>query len=136
MAVASHGGYRGRMSLQEMNLTTFDRRALMRGSAVLLLAIVVSCDAPSTQLPPQTLPELAAAWSGGRSDPVCQNRGPNGEYLGTSPGAQYCQWPTVARGPEWGTVGGHRDSIAGLGLITWERSFRDSSGSSTTATRL
>ena len=79
--------------------------------------------APDT--PPSSAEALAAAWSGGRTDPVCRSRGPRGEYLGPIPGAEYCQWPTVARGSEFGTVSATRDSLNGWGLVTWERVVTD-----------
>ncbi len=76
---------------------------------------------------PLTLGELAASWSGGRADPTCRDTGPRGEYLGPVPGAEHCQWPTVVRGTDWGTVSGKRDAISGLGLLIWERTVADSS---------
>jgi hypothetical protein len=92
--------------------------------AILAALLTQSCrDAPAVRAP-QTLQELAEAWSGGRTDPTCQTRGPHGEYLGALPGATYCQWPTVARGSEWSIVGGHRNSVLGLTDIVWERRVR------------
>ncbi len=84
--------------------------------------------AASDDLPPvdvATLEELAAQWSAGRTDPTCRRYGARGEYLG--PNKEYCQWPTVVRGPVHSTVGGDRDSTYGYLAIRWERTFRDSS---------
>lgn len=86
-------------------------------------AIAMGCGRAERADPPLTLESLAVGWSGGRTDPTCQSRGPRGEHLGVVPGAQYCQWPTVARGPERGTVGAHRDSVIGYSLLAWERVF-------------
>jgi hypothetical protein len=69
----------------------------------------------------KSLHEMASEWSGGRTDPVCKNRGPRGELLPRMRGAEYCQWPTLSSGDNWGVVGGHRDSLTGLREITWER---------------
>lgn len=74
---------------------------------------------------PLTLEGLATSWSGGRSDPTCQPRGPRGEYLGVLPGIRHCQWPTVTRDSEFGTVTAIRDSLRGLSNITWERVLAD-----------
>lgn len=87
------------------------------------LALLACGDGPAP-VPPSVL-ELASAWSGGRSDPVCGNRGPRGEYLGPLPGAEHCQWPTVTRGREFGTVFATRDSANGWTGVTWERVFVD-----------
>jgi hypothetical protein len=91
---------------------------------VVSLVLLAGCGEAATRQAPVTLEELAAGWSGGRTDPTCQNRGPRGEYLGDIPGREYCQWPTVARGAEWGTVGGHRTRTTGLSDIVWERRVR------------
>src|SRR5688572_8317172 len=72
---------------------------------------------------PLNVDSLAAGWSGGRTDPVCQIRGPRGEFLGTEPGAEYCQWPTLVQGRIWGTVGAYRDSVHGYSHMLWERTF-------------
>jgi len=71
-----------------------------------------------------TIESLAAAWSLDHVAPKCRNRGPRGEYLGTLPGAEYCQWPTITRDEEWGVVGAHRDSVNGYSHMTWDRVFR------------
>lgn len=102
----------------------------------ILLPTMLACgerEAAPTQL---TLEALAAEWSGGRHDPTCRNRGPRGEYLGSSPGAEYCQWPTVSRGAYWGTVSGSRDSLFGLTALTWERVVADSAAAATLADSL
>jgi hypothetical protein len=76
---------------------------------------------------PRTLEELAAAWSGGRTDPTCQPHGPRGEDLGPLPGSEYCQWPTVVRGRQSSTVSGMRNALSGsLVSLTWERAVPDS----------
>lgn len=86
----------------------------------------LGCRGSEPAAPPQlSLEEIAAAWSGGRADPTCRPQGPRGEYLGPIPGAEHCQWPTVVRGKQFGTVTGNRDAIMGLGLITWERTVSD-----------
>ena len=74
---------------------------------------------------PPTFAGLAAAWSGRRADPTCQPQGPRGEYLGGIAGAEYCQWPTVVRGRQSGTVRGHRSAGGGLALLTWERALAE-----------
>ena len=91
---------------------------------VMAVAGCAAGEPTSSTLP--SLDELAAGWSHGRTDPSCRTTGPRGEYLGGAPGAEYCQWPTVSRGPESGTVGGTRDALMGFTLLTWERTFRDS----------
>lgn len=83
--------------------------------------------APSS---PLTLGEIAAAWSGGRTDPTCRTHGPRGEHLGPLPGAEHCEWPTVVRGGHRGTVTGFQDALAGLTMITWERTIPDSTAAS------
>jgi hypothetical protein len=101
---------------------------VLRPLALLLLAATAACSSkpdPVAALP--TVPELGAAWSGGRTDPVCNNRGPRGEYLGPTPGAQHCQWPTPVRGAEFSTVSATRDSVLGWTTLTWERVFTDTS---------
>src|SRR6185503_4750503 len=76
-----------------------------------------------------TLESLAIQWSGGRRDPACQSLGPRGEYLGNDlPGTRYCQWPTISRGAERGTVGAYRDSVVGYRLVIWERVFTSETG--------
>ena len=73
-----------------------------------------------------TLEQLAAAWSGGRSDPTCRSSGPGGEYAGPIRGAEHCEWPAVSRGAHSGTVTGTRDSLGVLRSLTWQRSVPDS----------
>ena len=92
----------------------------------LALAAGVACSAsePSSQQP-LALEELASGWSGGRADPTCRTTGPRGEYLGGTPGAEHCQWPTVVVGEQRSTVTGSRDAITGLGMLMWERTLRD-----------
>jgi hypothetical protein len=96
--------------------------------ALVMITSLAACREPATRSARKSLEELAAGWSGGRANPTCRNRGPIGEYLGTTPGAEYCQWPTLVRGAEWGTVGGQRDSIFGMTMITWQRKFRSAAG--------
>jgi len=99
-------------------------RALLLGCT---LVVIASCRRSEARVsPPVGLVELAAAWSGGRTDPTCQPRGPRGEYLGGLPGVEYCQWPTVVRGRQSGTVSGTQDEISGLRMIMWERAVPDS----------
>ena len=86
--------------------------------------------------PRPTLVALAAAWSAGRAEPVCQSRGPRGEYLGPIPGAEYCHWPTVARDLGVGTVSGHRDGVGGLTEITWDRTLPDTAAAARLADSL
>jgi len=57
--------------------------------SILALAFAVACrggeradDASMKSGQPPTLRQLAMAWSGGQTRPQCQDRGPNGEYLG------------------------------------------------------
>jgi hypothetical protein len=105
-------------------------RALLLGGT---LVVPASCRRSEARVPaPADLVALAAAWSGGRTDPTCQPRGPRGEYLGGRPGAEYCQWPTVVRGRQSGTVSGTQNEISGLRMIMWERAVPDSA----TAARL
>ena len=96
----------------------------MRLASILLVSAVVGgCgrgERAETASSP-TLEELAAGWSGGRTDPTCSDRGPRGEYLGHVPGTKYCQWPTVIQGARWSRVGGERTPGSGFGMITWER---------------
>lgn len=94
---------------------------------VVIGLLAVACEAPSTPSTPPTVAALAAGWSAGRSDPRCGDRGPRGEYLGPIPGAEHCQWPTVSRGREFGTVFATRDSINGWTSLTWERVLADTS---------
>ena len=89
---------------------------------IAFLLLTGSCRDPE-HLTPLTIDSLAAAWSGGRTDPTCQNRGPRGEFLGTEPGAEYCQWPTLVQGRVWGTVGAYRDHVNGDLHMLWERVF-------------
>lgn len=106
----------------------------MRRSALLgllgLTTVLVGCS-KQAESPRLSVAYIAASWSGGRTDPVCSNRGPRGEYLGRTPGAEHCQWPTVTRGTEFGTVSATRDSINGWTSITWERVFKDTAGVTT-----
>lgn len=100
---------------------------MTRPVLAICLAALLGCArtdaAPVRRL--ETLAEFAAQWSGGRTDPTCRRLGPRGEYLG--PRIVYCQWPTVVRGAQHGTVGGNRDSISDVfHMITWERTMRDS----------
>ena len=92
---------------------------------ILVSFVVLACDSASESTVPLSAGRLASAWSGGRADPVCSSRGPRGEYLGPIPGAEHCQWPTVARGSEFGTVTATRDSVNGWTSITWERVLSD-----------
>ena len=93
-------------------------------SCVLVASMVMAggCE-DATRHAPLNVDSLAAGWSGGRTDPVCQIRGPRGEFLGTEPGAEYCQWPTLVQGRIWGTVGAYRDSANGYSHMLWERTF-------------
>ncbi len=91
---------------------------------LLLVSALLACE-PKQEATPLTAVGLAAALSGGRTDPVCRNRGPRGEYLGPVPGAEHCQWPTVTRGAEFSTVTATRDSILGWTSLTYERVFSD-----------
>jgi hypothetical protein len=97
----------------------------MPRSRLMIVAAVVAAagcaDRPPAGVEQKALLDLAIDWSGGRSDPSCSKRGPAGEYLGTLPGAEHCQWPTVVRGSQWSRVGVHRDSLVGPTLLTWER---------------
>lgn len=92
-------------------------------SALLITALIMGCGRGerARSLPTPTLEELAAGWSGGRTDPTCSDRGPRGEYLGHLPGTKYCQWPTLIQGARWSRVGGERMPRFGFGMITWER---------------
>lgn len=98
-------------------------RATLLPLALASIALIACADRPAAV--PVGVLELASAWSGGRSDPVCRNRGPRGEYLGPLPGAEHCQWPTVTRGREFSTVFATRDSANGWTSVTWERVFVD-----------
>jgi hypothetical protein len=99
-------------------------RHASRVLAVALLLASVACE-PTRDAPPLTIEGFAAALSGGRTDPVCRNRGPRGEYLGPIPGAEHCEWPTVTRGAEYSTVTATRDSLNGWTSITVNRLFVD-----------
>lgn len=91
----------------------------------LVLAATLACSEksePPAQAP-LTLEDIAAAWSGGRTDAACRPHGPRGEYL--VPGDEHCQWPTVSRGAQWSTVSGSRGSVLGLSSLTWERTVPD-----------
>jgi hypothetical protein len=90
---------------------------------VVASVLMVGACADAERRAPLSVESLAAGWSGGRTDPVCQIRGPRGEFLGTEPGAEYCQWPTLVQGRIWGTVGAYRDSANGYKYMRWERVF-------------
>jgi hypothetical protein len=108
-----------------------------RLALALVMVGVTACGTRETAPQPEmTLEEIAAAWSGGRADPTCRSSGPRGEYLGPVPGAEHCQWPTVTRGAEWGTVTGLRDAVMGLTSLTWERSVPDTSAAARLADSL
>lgn len=104
---------------------------------MLLVVAMLGCGdaepAPPAQL---SLGEIAAVWSGGRTDPTCRDRGPRGEYLGPIPGSEHCEWPTVVRGGHRGTVTGFRDAAAGLTMITWERRVPDADAAAALADSL
>ena len=104
-------------------------RSLLRALASLLVLTTFACSS-KPETPSLTAETLAAALSGGRSDPVCRNRGPRGEYLGPIPGAEHCQWPTVTRGAEFSTASAARDSVNGWTTITLERVFSDTARAS------
>jgi hypothetical protein len=101
------------------------RRSL--GITLLAAAVLTAFGcAERVDAPPFSVLELASAWSGGRAEPICSNRGPRGEYLGTTPGAQLCRWPELTRGTEFSSVTATRDSVLGWSSIQWERITRDS----------
>lgn len=65
-----------------------------------------------------TLRQLAVAWSGGRTKPRCQDRGPNGEYLGPM-GEQYCVWSSATSAA--GEVAAHSTARGQPTLLQWNR---------------
>ena len=102
-------------------MTKWWRRALS-ASLVALSSACTTTDTVSAE--PMSLAALARAWSANSSDTSCRTTGPRGEYLGA--GGSYCQWPTISRGAEFGIVGATREFGVDFELLTWERSFRDS----------
>ncbi len=94
-----------------------------------MCAIAAACGAEGRSEPrsaetlagaPPTLAELAKAWSAGQTRPRCQDRGPRGEYLGTT-GDQYCEWDAPAGQVALGTLSGQVDRRGTISLLTWER---------------
>lgn len=114
--------------------------ALALGAACRGAAGASADSAPAAGRVP-TLRELATAWSGGRTRPRCQNRGPRGEYLGPM-GGQYCVWSTPAEVATRGEVAAYETAAGRLTLLEWSRPavdgadadrFSDSLGSALTA---
>ena len=100
-----------------------DRRWL----SILALAIGAACgggrNADDSAMKPgqvPTLRQLAVAWSGGNTRPRCQDRGPNGEYLGGM-GGQYCVWSTPAAVDAGNEVGAHTTASGTPTLLQWNR---------------
>lgn len=94
--------------------------------SVFALALAVACSGggdragESAMKPGQvpTLRQLAVAWSGGRTKPRCQDRGPNGEYLGPM-GNHYCVWSSATSAA--GEVGAHTTAKGRPTLLQWNR---------------
>jgi hypothetical protein len=93
--------------------------------SILALAFAVACrggeradDASMKSGQPPTLRQLAMAWSGGQTRPQCQDRGPNGEYLGPMR-EQYCVWSTSAAAA--GEVSARTTASGRLTLLQWNR---------------
>ena len=88
------------------------------------LLTVAGCDAvpAATEI---DLMRLGAAWSGGRTNPTCWPEAPRANLADSLMVNERCEWPTVRRGIEWGTVTGSRDPIFGLKMLTWNRVLRD-----------
>lgn len=101
-------------------------RRLAEAFLAILLTAGAACRERVEKVEPPALEEIAAAWSGGRSDPTCRASGPGAEYAGPIRGAEHCEWPAVSRGAHSGTVTGTRDSLGGLRSLTWQRSVPDS----------
>lgn len=107
-----------------------------RGEVTVILAILAilailgtapaACGERVVDAAAPSLEEIAAAWSGGRSDPTCRATGPGGKQMGPVRGAEHCEWPTVSRGGHSGAVTGTRDSLGVLTSLTWQRSVPDS----------
>jgi hypothetical protein len=88
------------------------------------LLTVMACDA----VPPANefdLVQIGAAWSGGRTDPKCWLEGLPATLADSVMATERCEWPTVTRGTESGTVTGSRDPVFGLKGLTWNRVLRD-----------
>ena len=87
---------------------------------VALLLLLLACGDVRPSKPQPSLEQLASGWSGGRSDPKCQDKGPRGEYLDKILNQEYCQWPTLIQGDLYGVVGGYKYPDA-YGYVLWER---------------
>jgi len=94
--------------------------------SVLVVAFGVACRGDRAEESPMkagevpTLRQLATAWSGGRTQPRCQDRGPKGEYLGPL-GEKYCVWTTAGSTPGNDEVTAHTTSSGRLLFIQWNR---------------
>lgn len=95
--------------------------------AVRIGVLIAAACTRDDAVPAINLEQLGSDWSGGRTDVTCRRTGPRGTVIDRVMDSEECQWPTVVRGSEWGTVVGSRDRVAGMQLLKWSRVVRDTS---------